>query len=99
MQITYQKKDGGIIQRFRNTALPYKVGDTTSMGWKVLNIKYEYNDKYYSEREYCSLLNKNKKKVIKKKENLKLFKKEIKKFLYYFISIMIIYFVKLLLKI
>ena len=41
IQITYQKKDGSIIQKYRNTSLPYKIGDTTSMNWKVLNIEYE----------------------------------------------------------
>lgn len=42
MQITYQKKDGSVMQRFRNTILPYKIGDTTSMGWKVLNNVARY---------------------------------------------------------
>lgn len=99
LQITYQKKDGDIIQRYRNTELPYKIGDTTSMGWKVLNIEYEYNNKYYSKRDYLLLVNDNKKKTIKKKENMEICKNETKKFLYYFISIVIIYFFKILLNV
>ena len=68
MQITYQKENGYIFQRLRNTALPYKIGDTTSMGWKVLNIEYEYKSKYYSEYEYHSLIHKNVQKQKRKKQ-------------------------------
>ena len=38
IQITYQKRDGSKIQKLRNTMLPYKIGDTTSMGWKVITV-------------------------------------------------------------
>ena len=65
IQVTYQKRDGNIIHRPRNTILPYKVGDTTSMGWKVLNIEYEYKNKYYPEYEYNVLIAKNRKKLLK----------------------------------
>lgn len=52
IQITYKKRNGDIFQRTRNTYLPYRVGDTTSMGWEVLDIKYKYGNKYYSLTEY-----------------------------------------------
>lgn len=90
MQITYQKRDGSIIQRLRNTPLPYKVGDTTSMNWKVLNIEYEYNDKYYSECEYNKLMQRNKQLILKKREIVETLTKEVKTFLYYLIALIII---------
>ena len=68
MQITYQKRNGCIIQRFRNTMLPYNNGDETSMGWKVLNIEYEYNGKYYPEYQYNMLIQKSKQRFIIKKQ-------------------------------
>ena len=52
IRITYQKNNGEIIQRIRNTLTTYRVGDTTSMGWKVLNIEYRYKDKYYPKTIY-----------------------------------------------
>lgn len=95
MQITYQKRDGSIMQKFRNTMLPYKIGDTTSMGWKVLNIEYEYKNKYYPEYKYNMLIYKNKQRYIKKKQIKKLCLKEIKTLLYYFIVITILYYIKI----
>lgn len=97
MQITYQKKDGCIIQRLRNTMLPYKIGDTTSMGWKVLNIEYEYNNKYYSENEFNKLIHKCKQDSLKKRHTIELCMGEFKKFMYYFIAAVIINFLKLML--
>lgn len=90
MQITYQKRDGCIFQRLRNTMLPYKIGDTTSMGWKVLNIEYEYNNKYYPEYEYLMLIHKNKQRYIRKKHIKELCIKELKTLLYYVIGLLII---------
>ena len=87
MQITYQKKDGSIIHRTRSTTLPYKIGDITSMGWKVLNIEYEYNNKFYSMNEYYELLNKNKQKVIKARKTKELLTKEIRTLIHYCIVI------------
>ena len=58
MQITYQKKNGCIIQKLRKTMLPYKIGDSTSMGWKVINIEFEYNNKFYSSYDYNMLIRK-----------------------------------------
>ena len=97
MQITYQKKDGSIIQRIRNTMLPYKIGETTSMGWKVLNVEYQYNDKYYSEHEYYNLIQNNKKKNIKKKQTVERCTNEFKKFIYYILAAVIVNFIRVLL--
>ena len=97
MQITYQKKDGSIIKRYRNTTLPYKVGETTSMGWKVLNIEYEYNGEYYTEYKHNILLNKKKQNALKKRQKIESAIKEIKTFLYYFIAVLMINFLKILL--
>lgn len=70
--------------------LPYKIGDTTSMCWKVLNIEYEYNNKYYSENEYNKLIQKDKRSLVKKKETTEYLAKEIKTFLYYLSALTII---------
>lgn len=94
MQITYQKRDGSIIQKYRNTPLPYKIGDTTSMNWKVLNIEYEYKNKFYPEYKYDMLRQKDIQATIKRKQNTELFVNEFKAFLYCFISMLIMYFVK-----
>lgn len=97
LQITYQKRDGSIFQRYRETSLPYNIGDTTSMGWKVLNIKYGYNDEYYPEYQYNILVNKDKENFLKKKQITEVCKKEAKTIIYYFIVIMMISFLKSLL--
>lgn len=73
MLITYQKRNGTIFQRIRNTYLPYRVGDTTSMGWKVLDIKYKYGNKYYSSMEYDRLIDKR----WKREKKLLQFKKDL----------------------
>ena len=96
IQVTYQKRDGDIIHRIRNTILPYKVGDTTSMGWKVLNIEYEYKNKYYPEYEYNVLIAKNRKKYIKIRETRDRILKEFKTLLYYFIVIIMYHYIKIL---
>ena len=71
MQVTYLKKDGTTIKRNRNTMLPYKVGDTTSMGWKVLNIHYLYEGNYYTYLDYKRII---RGKQLKKKREKKLLK-------------------------
>lgn len=97
VQVTYQKNDGCIIKRLRNTMLPYKVGETTSMGWKVLNIEYKYKDKYYSAYKYNVLIQKNKQATIKKKQTIELIVRETKTLIYYFGMLIILDFLKMLL--
>lgn len=89
IQITYQKRNGNILYRLRKTMLPYRIGDTTSMGWKVLNIEYEYNQKFYTYYEYNKLIHKKKQKHLERKQLEKLCLKAIT-LLYYIIMILII---------
>lgn len=58
IKVTYQKANGEIFERIRNTLMSYRIGDTTSIGWRVLNIEYRYNNKYYSKEDYDSILDK-----------------------------------------
>ncbi len=64
MLVVYQKKNGDIIERKRTTFPEHHIGEYTSMGWKILDIKYEYKNKYYSTEEYYSIQNKITKKVL-----------------------------------
>lgn len=61
--ITYQKPNGEIIFRPRKSVYDRKVGDTTSMGWKVIDIHYRYNGNYYTYLDFM--------KLIRRKESLK----------------------------
>ena len=56
IKITYQKKNGELIERKRQTINTCKIGETTSMGWKVLDIQYLYNGKYYHSGEYDQII-------------------------------------------
>lgn len=56
IQMTYQKKNGEIIRRTISSFSPYRIGDTNSYGWKVIDIKYNYNNKYYPKSEYDALV-------------------------------------------
>jgi len=67
--MVYQKKNGEIIERIRNTYAPYRVGETTSMGWKVLSIKYNYKGKFYDRVNYDMLVTK---KINRLKKNNKI---------------------------
>ena len=53
--VIYQKKDD-LIYRAVKTKPMYKVGDTTSMGWKVKGIQHLYNGKVYSRYEFNNKL-------------------------------------------
>lgn len=80
IQVTYQKNNGDIIQKYRQVYTSHKIGETTCWGWKVLDIKYSYNGKYYSMYEHDKLLNKDLKKeelIIKIKKRLYIFYKDI----------------------
>lgn len=50
-QITYQKRNGELIYRTRNS-LPGRIGDETSMGWIITNIQREFKGNYYNLRDY-----------------------------------------------
>ena len=77
-----------------SACLPYKIGDTTSMGWKVLNIEYEYKDNYYTELEYNKLIHESKEKLLKHTHTKEQYLEDIKKIMYYFIAAIIINFLK-----
>ena len=77
--------------------LPYKIGEITSMGWKVLNIEYEYNNKYYSKYDYNKIIYNNKQKSNKRKRVIELCVKEIKNFLYCILAVVVISFLHILL--
>ena len=97
MQITYQKRNGNIIYKLRKTMIPYEIGETTSMGWKVLNIEYEYNNKFYPLKEYNMLISKNVDRYIKKQQIKELCIKETKTLLYIIIGLYIINLINILL--
>lgn len=75
LQVTYQKRNGIVFKRLRDTTPPYRVGEETSMGWKVLNIEYEYNNKFYPSYEYYKLIDKHKQKIIRNNQLKKKCKK------------------------
>lgn len=99
VQITYQKRDGTIMQKLRKTTLPYEIGDITSMGWKVLNIEYEYRGKYYDYFDYSMIIHKNKKRIVKKREIKKLCLIKAKSFLnfiiYFILGLIILYHIRI----
>ena len=56
--IEYQKANGDILYRTRNTLPNSRIGEKTSMGWLVKDIKYKFNNKYYSASDYHRLQSK-----------------------------------------
>lgn len=61
-RITYQKSNGEIFYRIRNTIPRYRIGELTSIGWRFLGVEYEFKGDYYSFAEYKKLMNEYKKK-------------------------------------
>ena len=51
-KIIYQKGNGDIIERERMTLPTYKIGEITSMGWKIIDIYNGFQNKWYSSDEY-----------------------------------------------
>lgn len=47
-KVIYQKQNGEIFERHRNTIPDTKVGEYSSMGWKVLDIKIYNQYRWYS---------------------------------------------------
>ena len=74
--ITYQKSNGETFIRPYNSSQRFKrVGEETSMGWKVLDIHYKHGDNYYCYEDFIRIFNKE----IKEKHNKKLIKYILKK--------------------
>lgn len=66
MLVTYQKRNGEIIERKVKNHPPYRIGETTSMGWKLIDIKQFYKGKYYAIYEYDKLINRDFQKMKRK---------------------------------
>ena len=56
--VIYQKHNGDIIYRTRRTQPYYQIGNTTSMGWLVLDIKRMDKGKTYTRYQYSCKLDK-----------------------------------------
>lgn len=54
--IVYKKQDGNIIYRACRTKPKYNKGESTSMGWYVVDILHLYNGKALSYIDYDALL-------------------------------------------
>ena len=50
--VIYQKSSGELIYRTRTSRPNYKVGDRTSMGWKVIDIKNMYKGNILKSYDY-----------------------------------------------
>lgn len=50
--VIYQKSSGELIYRTRTSRPNYKVGDRTSMGWKVIDIKNLYKGNIITSYAY-----------------------------------------------
>lgn len=96
IQVTYQKRDGSIIYRLRNSIPPYRIGESTSMGWTVMNIEYRYKDKFYSEHDLSMIIYKKRQLFLKKQKIKELFLKEIKAILYYIIIMILLNLIHIL---
>lgn len=57
-QVTYQKRNGEIFNRIRNTLPNETIGEHTSMGWLIVDIKRRHKDKFYSASDYYKISSK-----------------------------------------
>lgn len=55
--VIYQKYNGDILYRALTSTPTYKIGQTTSMGWKVLDIQHMEKGKCFTTKEYDIKLN------------------------------------------
>ena len=65
--VTYQKKTGEVFFRSRQCPPMTPIGETTSMGWKVLTVHYEQDGNYLVYSDYMRAIRRN----IRKKQPLK----------------------------
>lgn len=78
--ITYQKSNGEIFIRPYNSSQRFKrVGDETSMGWKILDIHYKHGDNYYCYEDFMRIFRNEFEKELKENKKKKLIKFAIKK--------------------
>lgn len=73
--ITYQKQNGEILIRPCKFDYGKRVGEETSMGWKIVDIHYRHNDNYYCYHDFMKMFEKE----IKEKHSKKLIRYIIKK--------------------
>ena len=73
--ITYQKRNGEVIYRKRNS-LPGNIGDETSMGWIIQDIQYQFGNKYYNFIDYKHIS----RKYYNRNQKLRTINKYIKKY-------------------
>ena len=55
--IIYKKYNGDLIYRYNKIKPNYKKGDTTSMGWKVVDIQYMHKGKIMNYNRYSAVIN------------------------------------------
>ena len=72
VQVTWQKKNGEIVERYLHLYSTFKIGECNAWGWRVINIKYYFKGKYYPYSEYYNLLNK----IHKKEQNIALWRQK-----------------------
>lgn len=60
-KVIYKKENGDLIERIRNTIPDTKIGETTGMGWLVVDILYSFKNGYYNSSDYHSLMSKQRK--------------------------------------
>lgn len=80
--ITYQKSNGEIfIRPYNHSAfsLGKRVGDESSMGWKILDIHYKYGNNYYCFDDFMRIFRNELQKELKENKKKKLIKFAIKK--------------------
>ncbi len=59
--ITYQKSNGEIFIRpydYSCFTITKKVGDETSMGWKILDIHYRHGNNFYCYQDFMRIFRK-----------------------------------------
>lgn len=56
VKVTWQKKNGEIIERNERYIAFYKIGQENAWGWKVINIQKLYKNKYIPADEYDRLV-------------------------------------------
>lgn len=66
VQVTWQKKNGEIVERYLHLWSNFAIGEYNAWGWRVVNIKHLYKGKYYSSSEYDRIIDKNIKRDKKK---------------------------------
>lgn len=78
IQVTYQKRSGEVIQKLINVYTSYRVGETNGYGWKIIDMKYWYKNKFLSYHEYNTMTDKTWKRSLKfinfKRKSYKLYR-------------------------